>query len=158
MEAERISTEQNRYNFGARLPIVAARWVSPRPLYSAILICRVTFEMFANHKDVSNIWHVEAKRETNATQAVLGNMNFDDCQRPKPQDQTINYRTKTRCFWKNSEHILPRFVFEIVANHKDMSNILRVEAKRETIAIQDVLENMNFDDYQRPETQDRAIN
>ena len=37
------------------------------------------------------------------------------------------------------------------ANHKDVSNISRVEAKREPIATQAVMENMN-DDHQRRKT------
>ena len=43
------------------------------------------------------------------------------------------------------------------ANHKDVSNISRVEVKRGTNNTRAVLEAMNCDDYQRPKAQDRAM-
>ena len=46
--------------------------------HSVISICLVTFEMFANHKDVSHILRVESKRETITTQAMLESKNIDD--------------------------------------------------------------------------------
>ena len=53
---------------------------------------------------MSNISRVEAKRETFPIQAVLKNINFDDYQRPKTQDQTINYQTKHVDFEKTRKH------------------------------------------------------
>ena len=48
---------------------------------------------------------VEAKRETSSIQAVLKNINFDDYQRPKFQDQTINYQTKHVDFEKTRKQL-----------------------------------------------------
>ena len=98
--------------------------------------------MFANHKDVSNISRVEVKRGSNNTRAVLEAMNCDDYQRPKAQDRAMKYQKNT-LVWKQKTNALPLyFVFEMFAKHKDVSNISRVEAKRETISIQAVLKNM----------------
>ena len=47
--------------------------------------------------------------------------------------------------------------FDILANHEEVANILRVETKRGTFSIQAVLENMIFYVFQRPETQDQTI-
>ena len=44
------------------------------------------------------------------------------------------------------------------ASHTDVPIISRVEAKRETIATECVMENTNIDDYQRRKTQDKTIN
>ena len=71
---------------------------------------QIVFEMFANHKDVSTISRVEAKRETIATQTVMENMNIDDYQRPKTQDQTIIYQNNT-LFLKESRTRYPKIVF-----------------------------------------------
>ena len=54
--------------------------------------------------------------------------------------------------------MIPRKFSDMFANRKVVSNISRVETERETIAAQTVLENMNFDDYQRPKTQDQTNN
>ena len=60
-------------------------------------------------------------------------------------------------FEKATSTLSQELFFDILANHEEVSNILRVETKRGTISIQAVLEHMNFDAFQRPETQDQTI-
>ena len=105
---------------------------------------------------MSSILLVEAKPETIAIQAVLEHMKFDNYQRPKTQDQTINHQNNA--LLEKHENMIPRKFSEMFVNRNVVSNISRVETERETIAIYTVLENMNFDDYLRPKAQDQLNN
>ena len=94
--------------------------------------------MFANHKDVSNILRVGTKRETISIQTVLRNKRI-------PMIKGFKPRTK-RALIKETH---------FVAKHKSMILIMFFFYVNN---IQAVLETMNFYEYQRPTTQDRAMN
>ena len=122
-----------------------------------LLIEIIIFEMMANHKNVSNMLRAEADRETMSIQAMLENMNLMIIKGLQPK---INrYIIKIHVVFETATSTLSQdLFFEILANHKEVSKILRVETKRETISIQAMMKHMNSDDVQRPETQDQTIN
>ena len=99
---------------------------------------------------------MEAKPETIAIHSVLEHMKFENYQRPKTQDQTINYQNNA--LLEKHENMILRKFSEMFVNRNVVSNISRVETERETIAVQTVLGNMIFDDYLRPRTQDQLNN